>query len=219
MADAQFVAENISLDSKLLDIGAVPPLMVAVLRQLGLNSLNICDPLPNSFTSFCKTQNVGFHQVDLINEPPPPTLHGYFDFVCLNEVVEHLAGNLVSAVESVASCVKPKGHLLVTTPNLRSLSGFTALLHNQSGLASKPHDTVRQQYERQSAEWGYYGHLREFTQKEIIDFIESFGFRLVATKMQANYLNRGRLHGLVSRLEMIAPKYRLFGKYLFKKTD
>ena len=217
IADAEFVAGQLNKSDRLLDVGAVPPLMVAILREYGFDQLSIVDPLPNTFNGFCNANDIDFHQIDLMNETPPSEFISKFDFVCLNEVVEHLAGNLVSAVKSVAACTRPGGRMLVTTPNLRSLSGLTALVCCNSGLASKPHDSIRAQYERKSAEWGYFGHLREFTTKELVDFIESFGFRLVARKMQPNYLNRGRLFGYVAKVEWLFPSYRLFGKYVFEK--
>lgn len=217
LADAKFVSTLLRPGDRLLDVGAVPPLMVSMLTVLGHQQLCIADPLPNSFQGFCDPWDVRHHQVDLLNSKPG-VLDSTFDFVCLNEVIEHLSGNLVTAVETVVSCVRPGGRLLVTTPNLRSLSGILALVWNGSGLASKPHESVRAQYERASAQWGYFGHLREFTSKETIEFIESFGFRFIEKSMQENYLERGKLYKCVSRLERLSPPLRLFGKYLFEKN-
>lgn len=217
VADARFVAEHLKENDKLLDVGAVPPLMIALLSRMGFDNLGYTDPLPNSFVGFTESRSVAYHQVDLLNVSTDSTMKEQFDFVCLNEVMEHLAGNLVTAVESVVACLRPGGLLLVTTPNLRSLSGFAALALCHSGLASKPRETVRQQYDRASIEWGYFGHLREFTSKETIDFIESFGLVHTATQMQHGHMKLGRLFRCIGTLERLTPSLRLFGKYLFRK--
>ena len=216
VADAEFVAQHLDPSDKLLDVGAVPPLMAALLSEAGFKDLHIADPYPAGFESYFDKAGIGFHKVNLLTDDCAD-LRDSFDFVCLNEVIEHLSGNLLEAVANVAKCCKVGGKFLVTTPNLRSLSGIAALLRYHSGLASKPHDTVREQYERETSQYGYYGHLREFTANETIDFIQSFGFKHVATSMQANYLKRGNFFRYVSWAEKYFPKWRLFGKYLFEK--
>ena len=217
-SDSLFVASHLNSGDRLLDVGAVPPLMVAMLRRLGFSNLSISDPSENHFSSFCSKHNIDYVQDDLLNNHFRDPIE-QFDFVCLNEVIEHLAGNLIIAVESVAMCVRPGGHLLVTTPNLRSLSGLVALLLYSSGLASKPRETVLAQYKRASAKWGYFGHVREYTTKETTDLVESFGFELVAIKMQPNYLDLGGLFRIVKAAERFTPSWRLFGKYLFRKNN
>jgi hypothetical protein len=107
---------------------------------------------------------------------------------------------------------------MVTTPNLRSISGLVSLLWYQSGLASKPGESVRAQYEKASAKFGYYGHLREFTPREVVKLVESFGMTHVTSEFLANYQKGGRLINACCLLERFLPNYRLCGKYLFKRT-
>ena len=140
-----------------------------------------------------------------------------YDLVCFNEVVEHLAGNLLTALERVSKLVSQNGHLLVTTPNLRSLSGLVSLLVYSSGLASKPKESVKMQFDRKSSDYGYYGHVREYTSREVIELVESMGFVLVKKRFQPNYLKNSRLMRIVGAVEYLTPRYRLFGKYLFRK--
>jgi predicted SAM-dependent methyltransferase len=137
----------------------------------------------------------------------------------MNEVVEHLAGNLLDAIQNAVDCVRPGGYLMVTTPNLRSIWGLYALIRKHSGLASKPGESVRAQYDRASAQFGYYGHVREYTKREVVALFRSFGLTLHAYEFQGRYQPLGKISGLLGLLEKIFPEWRLFGKYIFKKTD
>lgn len=216
--DFQFIRSQISTSSRILDIGAVPPLLAALLKGAGYSDITIADPNASAFQSYFNKNAIKYIDVDVLNRESNP-LTGCYDLVCLNEVIEHLSGNLLEVLDRVTSCVAPNGLLLVTTPNLRSLSGLYALTVCNSGLASKPFETVRKQYERSTAKYGYFGHLREFTPKEVVDLISSFGFVPQGARFQANYLRQSIPHRLLSVLELVTPRYRLFGKYLFRRAS
>lgn len=213
-ADFEFIQENIDRDAAVLDIGGIPPLLAAMLRKKGFHDVSLIDPNVKLYDSYLNSNGICSIEGDLFQNVGVPR---HFDLVCLNEVIEHLAGNLLEAISHAVALITPGGKLMVTTPNLRSVSGIIALLRYRSGLASKPYDTVRMQYERAMAKYGYYGHLREFTEKEVIDLIESFGMKHVKSSFQVTYLNRPRPYRLIRMLEYLLPKYRLFGKYLFEK--
>jgi len=215
--DANFVVGRIPQSAKILDIGAIPPLFIELLRRNGYQSCSIADLHPEPFAEYFQATRVQVHKVDLLNGAPKE-FAGCFDLVCLNEVVEHLAGNLLIALQCAASCVRPDGYLMITTPNLRSIWGLIALLTKSSGLASKPGDSVRAQYDRTSAQFGYYGHIREYTKREVVELVESIGLTFHACEFQANYIYFGRLTRPVAILERLFPAWRLFGKYLFRKT-
>jgi len=219
LADVNFVQKHVAKEESILDVGGVPPVFLACLAETGYKNLSIVDPNVQKFEAFFSKSNIEAVQMDLLSANIDSSRLGNFQLVCLNEVVEHLAGNLIEALKIVSSSVEENGKLLVTTPNLRSLSGLLALCWCNSGLASKPHSTVREQYENASQDHAYFGHVREYTSREVIDLIESLGFELKDVSMQPNYLKRGRLFKIVSRLESLVPGWRLFGKYLFVKRD
>lgn len=215
--DADFIAKYISCNSSVLDIGAVPPLLIELLRRRGFRKCSIADPHPEPFTEYFAEMLFSAHKIDIIKSTPD-ALREEFDLVCLNEVVEHLSGNLLVAIKNAADCVRSGGYLLVTTPNLRSIWGLYSLLFRSSGLASKPGASIREQYERASAQFGYFGHLREYTEFEIIALFESFNFSFYASEFQSNYIDFGKPTKYINFAERFLPKWRLFGKYLFKKN-
>ncbi|MEM7673178.1 MAG: methyltransferase domain-containing protein [Verrucomicrobiota bacterium] len=214
-ADYHFIKPYISNNTRILDIGAVPPLMGHFIGKSGLGHYTVLDPDPGPFRKFLDTNQSAMIEGNIAqrrlisNESP-------FDFVLLNEVVEHVSGNLIDSISNALSFVKPGGHILVTTPNLRSVSGLYALLTRSSGLASKPDKSVREQYERVQS-YGYFGHIREYTEKEVIDLMVSFGVNHVSSVFQSDYRNYTDLRKVVVVLEHLFPKWRLFGKYLFQK--
>ena len=83
-----------------------------------------------------------------------------------------------------------------------------------SGLASKYRDTVLAQHKRYEDN-GYFGHLREYTPKEVIDLLSNFGFELVEKRCLPEYRNE---HPFIIALEELYPEWGIWGKYLFKKT-
>jgi len=217
LADAHFISRQIPQSNKILDIGAIPPLFTELLRRNGFQFCSVADPNPEPFAEYFRTTGVKSHKIDLLKGAPDEFISCY-DVVCLNEVIEHLGDNLLLAIQSAKDCITPGGYLMITTPNLRSIWGLIALVLKSSGLASKPNDNVRAQYDRASTQFGYYGHIREYTKREIVELLASFGFKLHAYEFQANYIHFGRFTKLTAALERMLPEWRLFGKYLFQKT-
>lgn len=216
IADAKFVARHVPKVSTILDIGGVPPLFLGYLLSYGFESCALADPNPEPFIQYLDDSKISYSKEDLLNNLPVE-LKNKFDLVCLNEVVEHIGGNLLSAISNAIGCVKPGGMIMVTTPNLRSVWGLYSLLVKKSGLAAKPNDTVRAQYDRESAAYGYFGHIREYTQKEIVDLLESFGLKLLHCEFQKDYRYHGKATTIINLIESVFPSWRLFGKYLFVK--
>lgn len=216
--DLNFIRRHVPTSASILDIGAVPPLLSALLLKEGYTKITVADPTASTFHSFFNRHSIQHVDLDVLNTNDVSNL-GTFDLVCFNEVIEHLSGNLIEVLQKVADRVAPGGHLMVTTPNLRSLSGIYAILGCNSGLASKPFETVRMQYERSSAKYGYFGHLREFTPNEVRDLVSSFGLNHYKSAFQANYLRPSIPHKAIYLLEVLFPKLRLFGKHLFQRPS
>ena len=238
-ADATFLLSHIVPEQKVLDVGAVPPYLCGILSKAGFKDLTIADPSAESFRGFLKPAGIAWNNVNLLDGIPKEFV-GSFDVVVLNEVVEHLSGNLLKVVEQVSSCLKVGGKMMVTTPNLRSLSGLYALLFCSSGLASKPFESVRAQYKRSESSDEYFGHLREYTAREVITLVEGLGLKHLVSSYQSNYTvipnnfrerfdpfwkSPRRYHwfskgySLAAKLESYIPGWRLFGKHLFVKNS
>jgi 2-polyprenyl-3-methyl-5-hydroxy-6-metoxy-1,4-benzoquinol methylase len=218
LGDVDFVSRTVTSENSVLDIGGVPPLFLAGLKESGFERLSLIDPHPEPFAAYFAKSDIHAIKGNVLSGDIAG--HGrVYDLVCLNEVVEHLAGNLIDALSRSVCLVRPGGLLLVTTPNLRSFWGLYALMRRSSGLASKPGHSVREQYDRASAAHGYFGHVREYTPREIKTLMASLGCVLVDECYQSNYINFGRPTKAIGLLERFVPRWRLFAKYLFKRIE
>jgi SAM-dependent methyltransferase len=215
--DADIIYKFIPKESKILDIGSLPPLLPGMLKKEGYSDITVLDPNANLFDAYFKKLKVRFIAGDIL-ELNNSTMNEEYDFVSICEVIEHLCGDMLHFLESISRLVKNDGYLLVTTPNLRSISGFFALGYFESGLASKYNDTVKMQYDR-FQQSGYLGHVREYTEQEIKDLFAEFGFKHIRSFYQTDYRKQGNsLSNLIYVLENMFPEYRLFAKYIFKKS-
>ena len=215
--DFEFLCQAVPTPESVLDVGAVPPLLAGLMVSAGSGRVSVVDPKVEVFAPFFERKGVQFYAGDLLSGERI-VLPNQYDLVCLCEVIEHLTGDILSTLERVSEWVDPGGYFYVTTPNLRSISGAVALFLRGSGLASKSQESVRKQYERASGGYGYFGHVREYTPKEVIDLVESLGFRHVASRFQVHPRAETTGARVVQILERAFPSFRLFGKYLFRKT-
>lgn len=213
-ADAKRIRQNLDHGDNILDVGALPPLLAAILVRDSSCRVTVIDPYTENFSGYFDRNQIDYIRGDIL-QVDLPELKDRFDIVSMCEVIEHLSGDLLSSLESIISYVKPGGLLYVTTPNLRSVSGFFALLIYRSGLASKMAQSVLDQY-KSKTDSGYYGHVREYTSQEVIQLFEGLGMSLKSVHGQADY----RLHPrslVLGCLEMLFPSLRLFTKFVFLK--
>ena len=213
--DAHLLSQYLNRTDSILDVGAVPPGLIHILSEHGFTNLTAVDPNAYLFETYFSAKQVNFFNWNIFDESPATQ---QMDCLCLCEVLEHLTGDVLETLGRLSKLVAPGGYLFVTTPNLRSLSGLVALLKHRSGLAAKMRETVTQQYRRAGSGDRYFGHVREYTNKEVVDLFESLGFELVESRFQVRPNPANRTERVLCRLEAITSTWRLFGKYLFKKN-
>ena len=97
-----------------------------------------------------------------------------FDAVILNEVFEHLRINLIFSMREILRVLRPGGKLLLSTPNLRFIRGIYNLIVRQEAAAVM--GGLYHNYSSLEAS-GVMGHVREYTAKEVLDFLREIGFR------------------------------------------
>lgn len=215
-ADFAFLKKTVPNPANVLDVGAIPPMLIGLMAHDGMKHLSVMDPHANRFEAFFKRHGIAYVEGDLLagNTPEQPTP---FELVCLCEVLEHLPGDIVYTLEQVSNWVKPGGYLYLTTPNLRSVSGAVGLFWRGSGLASKSREPIRKQFARAKGGYGYFGHIREYTEKEVRNLVEGMGYDHVATSFQVHPRAETFDARVIQILETMLPPFRLFGKYLFRK--
>jgi 2-polyprenyl-3-methyl-5-hydroxy-6-metoxy-1,4-benzoquinol methylase len=217
--DFTFIKKICNKEMKVLDIGATPPLLICMLKDAGYDNLTILDPFSDKFHIFCENNNIAKYQLALTDKPLELDLK--YDFINMSEVFEHVNYNKIMMIGQVKSLLTQNGLLHLTTPNLRSFWGLYSLIVKNGGLASKPAGSVYEQYDRQSSAYGYYGHLREYTSKEIIQFFEQCGFEKKLTQgifcdMSTNRTNNKFINKFISTLELAFPNWRVFHRYFFQ---
>lgn len=217
--DYKMLEGIINKEMSILDVGGVPPLLAYYLCTNEYKNLSVADLNIYNFEKFFTEKNVQMIGLDLLSNFNLDEV-GTYDCICLSEVIEHLTGDLNSIISKISKLVKKGGYLFITTPNVSSLTGVFALTEHKSLLASKYTQSVKQQYDRVK-EWGYYGHVREYTSKEVIDLITESGYELIKFETIPDYRvseESSAIDKLLYVLESRLQYHGLFGKYLFRKV-
>lgn len=217
-ADFDFLKKELPSIKSVLDIGGIPPLLTGLLKESKVERVMVFDPNAQVFKGYFDSVGISYINGDVFSSMD--SVSSQFQLVCFCEVIEHLTGNILTILEEIKELVLPKeGYLYITTPNLRSISGALAIFLYGSGLASKPKETVQDQYSRSSAKYGYFGHVREYTSREIISLMESLGFVYIRSEFQTLPFENSPLQRIICLLETPFPSMRRSGKYLFRRKE
>jgi len=211
--DFEFIKPFLHKGLRILEIGAVPPLLDCFMVKQGIKNLTIVDPNASEFEPFWNKYEIKFIEADIADIRLYIEKESY-DMIILSEVWEHLLVNKFELIKDLHSILKKDGFLFVTTPNLESISGMYGLLCESSGYATKYREGIVNQYLRYDR-MGYYGHLREYTPEEMEQLFTYNNFFVLYKKKFIDQYNGG----LVNALEKMFPKYASMGKYLFKKRS
>ena len=196
--DLRLVADHLEPGARILEYGAVPPLVTAALAALGYEVRGL-DIAPRRFASAIAELGLEVAACDVETEPPP-FADATFDAVLFNEIFEHLRIDPVFTLRQVLRLLEPGGLLLLSTPNLRSFRGLRNLLLDHQAHAAS--GDVYSQYEKLET-LGHMGHVREYTAREVADFLARVGFEVEGVVFRGGH---GR--GLVGLAERLLPSLR-----------
>lgn len=199
-ADLDLVGRHVEAGASVLEYGAVPLLMTAALVALGYETSAV-DVKPERFATAIASLGLDVRKCDVEVEAVPFAAES-FDAALFNELFEHLRINPIFTLREVRRVLKPGGRLLLSTPNLRSFRGLRNLLLENRGHAASA--GVYEQYEKLEA-LGHMGHVREYTTREVSDFLGRVGFRVDKVVFRGGH---GR--GLAGIAERLAPSLRPF---------
>lgn len=184
----------------LLEVGAVPLLLTASLAELGYDVHGL-DVAPERFAGSIEALGLQVLRCDVEAEPVPFD-DASFDVVLFNELFEHLRMNPIFTLGEVLRVLRPGGRLFLSTPNLRSLRGLkNLLLHHQAHAVS---GGVYEQWSKLET-LGHMGHVREYTVREVSDFLQRVGFRVERVIYRG-----GHGLGVVGLVEELLPSLRPF---------
>jgi SAM-dependent methyltransferase len=199
-ADLHMVERYVERGARVLEYGAIPLLLTAALAG-GEYDVSALDIAPERFAATITSLGLDVRSCDVETETVPFAEES-FDAVLFFELFEHLRINPLFTLREAHRVLKPRGVLLLSTPNLRSFRGLrNLLLHNQGHAASAG---VYQQYEKLET-IGHMGHVREYTTREVVDLLTRIGFRIDVVVYRGGH---GR--GLVGFAERLAPSLRPF---------
>ncbi|MEM7199739.1 MAG: class I SAM-dependent methyltransferase [Planctomycetota bacterium] len=206
--DLRLVDAAAPAGAHVLEYGAVPLLMTAALARLDF-CVSALDVAPERFGAAIDGLGLQVAKCDVEREPVPFAADT-FDYVLFNELFEHLRINPIFTMREVHRVLRPGGTLILSTPNLRSFRGVrNLLLHNQGHAASAD---VYRQYEKLET-LGHMGHVREYTTKEVGDFLIRIGFGIDKIVYRGGH---GR--GVTGWAERLAPSMRPFFAVFARKV-
>jgi SAM-dependent methyltransferase len=169
------VDEHCDKDAAIIEFGAVPLLLTASLARLGYSITGV-DIAPERFSRAINDLALEVVRCNIETERLP--FHdSQFDVALFNELFEHLRINPIFTMREVHRILKPGGLLFLSTPNLRSLAGLANfLLRNRCySCESDPYDEFSE-----LEGLGHMGHVREYTTREITEFLGRIGFEVLS---------------------------------------
>lgn len=199
-SDLEIIERYGGAQAVVLEYGAVPLLMTAALSELGYRVQGL-DVAPERFSTAIAELELDVRRCDVESEAVPFDSET-FDLVVFSELFEHLRIDPIFTLGEVHRILKRDGLLLLSTPNLRSFRGLRNLLVHHLGHASS--GGVYEQYDKLRT-LGHMGHVREYTVREVAEFLDRIGFR--AEKV---IFRGGHGTGLVGWAERLAPSLRPF---------
>ncbi|MEO6820159.1 MAG: class I SAM-dependent methyltransferase, partial [Ginsengibacter sp.] len=124
-----------------------------------------------------------------------PFADSTFDAIILNEVFEHLNTNLIDVITDIKRILKMGGKLFISTPNLKSMVGIKNFL-----LHGKAYSCCGELYEEYNkvAKYGHMGHVREYTPREVILFLNKMGFSVEKLIHRGKYPLKYRIFEILS---------------------
>lgn len=154
---------------KILDVGANPFHITYCLKQWGFDITGV-DINPDPFKTFINRYNLVIREANIETEELPFRMNT-FDFIIFNEVFEHLRINPILTLNEINRVLKPGGILLLTTPNLYAIHKI--FMFNLGKSFNDAYDEFNK-----INIYGYMGHIREYSTKEIRKFLQNTNFKI-----------------------------------------
>jgi SAM-dependent methyltransferase len=180
--DLDLVEQHAPIGAAVLDVGAVPLLLTAALTARGYDT-RACDLAPERYSTSIAVLGLAVSRCNIETERLPYD-DGAFALVVFNELFEHLRVDPIFTLSEVLRVLAPGGVLLLSTPNLRSLTGIRNFVfrNRAQSCAADPYTEFSK-----LAALGHMGHVREYTTVEVSSFLTAIGFRVGPRIFRGSY--------------------------------
>ena len=172
--DARYVAKKFA-NKKVLNVGGAPFIFEVMLEHIN-TSINITsiDLHPEHYSSQIEALNLDVICCDIETADGRDKVNfADYDVLCVCEVFEHMRLDLLGTFESLHSKMKAGSFLYLTTPNFFYLPNILGLIYARRSGPSLP-----KQWGKLAA-FGHMGHVREYSQVEVKEFLEYCGFETI----------------------------------------
>jgi SAM-dependent methyltransferase len=161
---AETLTETVPWSGKrVLDIGIVPGHMAMALRHLGCDVSGVTDDrLLQEMNGRWAAEKIAVSRA-IVDKEPLPFSDDYFDGVLFTEVLEHLLYDPRKLVDEIYRVLRPKGELVVSTPNVLRIENKIKVLLGRSIYPRHENFYFSDLYRR---------HNREYTMQELIDLFK-----------------------------------------------
>jgi SAM-dependent methyltransferase len=183
--DLDWILDRIKPESRVLEVGGFPFFLSISVLSRGYD-IEVVDKMSSLAISLAAKKRLIVKPCDIETEPLPYG-DNELDEVIFNEVFEHLRINPIFTLKEVMRVLKPGGRLWLSTPNMGSLKGIVNLIFRNEAWAVVG-GGLYDQYSHLS-EFGWMGHVREYTSKEVSDFLSAVGFKVTYVIYRGEYSN------------------------------
>src|SRR4030042_2156311 len=200
--------------------------MLAIIDSLDLKNTNILDigcydgtflssikNRDNNFFSLeasdwgveqCRKKNINVQQYFFDDVSQLPYGGNFFDIVIAGEIIEHI-NDTDFFLEEISRILKPKGKLLLSTPNIASLGRRLLLLFGINPII-----------ELSPNEPDSSGHIRYFTFKTLAQLLEKHNFKILSSQSDCvNFSKYGKIKSVF--FVKIFPRFGTSIIYLAEK--
>jgi SAM-dependent methyltransferase len=209
--DLDIIRREVPAGATMCEYGAAPFILTTALHREKYEVVGV-DLAPHRFRPLLKIEPI-IVGVDAETGSMPFAI-STFDAIIFNELFEHLRLDLVQTMQEVYRITKPGGVLILSTPNLRSIRGIANfLLHNRA--YSCANDLF--------FEWnklsriGHMGHVREYTEREVVDFLGKVGFEVKRVIYREGFGLVTMKRRLAKLMTFFLPKLKPNMTLVFKK--
>lgn len=171
--DLVIVDDIVPAGAEILEVGSAPPFVTAALASRGRPVTGV-DVDPSRFSNTIRELGLSVHQCDIERDVLPFEDESFEAILC-NEVFEHLRINPRWTLSEIRRVLRVGGTLMLSTPNLASVRGIARLLLKGQAWAVSA-DPFTEYSKLDSL--GHMGHVREYTPKEVSDFLSRCGFNV-----------------------------------------